>query len=797
MKLGLRKWAKNKNSVSINYGPLTFSLKMVESYQLMDSRKSATGDSKWQTNADQTKWPAYAIYPGSPWNYGLALTDRPLAEQVEVMKRPYPGGGFPFTPEATPIVLRAKAMVIPGWGIDQYGLCGLLPESPVEGTGEMQTIELIPMGAARLRISSFPVVGARKERPVWSKEKANQWFVDKGCLRGSNFSPSSAINQLEFWQAASFDPVTIDRELGYAEGIGFNTMRVFLHHLAWELDPSGFKQRMNTFLTIADKHHIHPMFVFFDDCWNDSYHSGPQPAPRVGIHNSGWVRDPGSLYFTEPLLRDTLECYVKDVLTAFGHDKRILLWDLYNEPGNSNNGNKSLNLLRQVFEWGREVNPDQPLSAGIWNAQLSELNKFQLDNDDVITYHNYDNEIGHAKAIDTLKQYGRPLICTEYMARTRGSRFANIMPLLKQNRVAAINWGFVSGKTNTIYAWDQPMPDGAEPKIWFHDIFRRDGTPFSEEEIQLIQSLTGAAPGWVEILSPEGSAILDASAAVESIARGFKWTEGPLYIADGDYLLFSDVPHNKVYKWKPGADTSVYLMPSGYTGHGVKEREPGSNGLLLDRKGALLLMQQGDRRVGRMDAPLGAPLPRFISLADRYQGKRLNSPNDAVLAADGGIYFTDPPYGLDRLLEDTARDLSFQGVYYIRPDGRLLLVTDELKYPNGIALSPDGKTLYVNTSDPLDKRWMKYRLGDDGLISNKSLFYQYTGPENGNPDGMKVNPAGFVFTAGPGGLWIFAPDGRPVARIHTKQAVSNCAFGKGGKELFITSTAEVLRVRLK
>jgi hypothetical protein len=310
-------------------------------------------------------------------------------------------------------------------------------------------------------------------------------------LRGSNFIPSTAINQLEMWQAATFDPKTIDRELGYAQSIGFNAMRVFLHHVAWQEDPSGFKNRMKEYLTIANKHHIGTIFVFFDDCWNDTYHAGKQPAPKTGIHNSGWLRDPGSLYHREPLLGDTLEKYVKDILTTFKHDKRILLWDLYNEPGNSDYGNKSMDLLQKAFTWAREINPDQPLSAGVWNKKLTELNSYQLANSDVITYHNYDKEPEHAKAIDSLKLYGRPLICTEYMARTRGSKFQNIMPLLKQNNIGAINWGFVSGKTNTIYAWDSPMPGGGEPKVWFHDIFRKDGTPFSVEEINVIKSLTG------------------------------------------------------------------------------------------------------------------------------------------------------------------------------------------------------------------------------------------------------------------------------------------------------------------
>jgi hypothetical protein len=327
-------------------------------------------------------------------------------------------------------------------------------------------------------------------RPIWSKEKANAWYATKGWLRGSDFIPSTAINQLEMWQQPTFDPTTIDKELGYAQSIGLNCMRVFLHHLAWQQDPAGFKQRVAQYLDIADKHHIVTLFVFFDDCWNESYHSGAQPAPRTGIHNSGWLRDPGKLYYDEPLLVDTLKQYVTDVLTTFRHDKRILLWDLYNEPGNSDYGNKSLVLLEKAFTWGHEVDPDQPLSAGVWSDQLTTLNAFQFSHSDVITYHNYSPPAEHQKAIDTLRQYGRPLICTEYMARLRWSLFFNVMPMLKQNNVAAINWGLVTGKTNTKYAWDTPMPNGAEPPVWFHDIFRPDGSAFDPTETAFIRSLT-------------------------------------------------------------------------------------------------------------------------------------------------------------------------------------------------------------------------------------------------------------------------------------------------------------------
>jgi hypothetical protein len=351
-------------------------------------------------------------------------------------------------------------------------------------------VSLIALGFA-CSTRSKPVDDVRPIRPVWTKEQANEWYKQWGWLRGSDFIPSTAINQLEMWQAETFDTVTIDRELGWAEDIGMNSMRVYLHHAAWEIDQAGFKERMNQYLAIADRHHISTLFTIFDDCWNPTYQTGKQPEPKTGIHNSGWIRDPGDILYTDSTVIQTLELYVKDVLTTFRADKRIVLWDLYNEPGNSNYGNKSMDLLQKVFQWGREVNPTQPLSVGVWNDDLKDLNQYQLENSDVITYHNYSKPENHKALIDTLRKYGKPLICTEYMARTRGSLFENIMPLLKQENVGAYNWGLVAGKTNTMYAWDAPMPDGQEPKIWFHDIFRKDGTPFSPGEIQLIKSLTG------------------------------------------------------------------------------------------------------------------------------------------------------------------------------------------------------------------------------------------------------------------------------------------------------------------
>ncbi|MDR1525050.1 MAG: cellulase family glycosylhydrolase [Tannerella sp.] len=334
-------------------------------------------------------------------------------------------------------------------------------------------------------ISDKPVV-----RDVWTVEQANEWYAQQGWLRGCNFIPSTAINQLEMWQAETFDPLTIDKELGWAESIGMNCMRVYLHHLAWEVDKDGFKKRMRTYLDVASGHSIRTIFVFMDDCWNPTYAAGRQPEPKPGVHNSGWVRDPGDLIHQDTTLVDVLEPYVKDVLTEFKDDSRIVLWDLYNEPGGSGYGDRSMPLLQKMFRWGRTVNPSQPLSAGVWNGDLTNLNRYQLENSDVITYHNYESKERHQFVVDSLRRYIRPLICTEYMARRNNSTFQDIMPLLKTENIGAINWGLVAGKTNTIFAWDMPLPDVTEPPLWFHDIFRKDGSVYSQEEVDVIKALT-------------------------------------------------------------------------------------------------------------------------------------------------------------------------------------------------------------------------------------------------------------------------------------------------------------------
>lgn len=325
----------------------------------------------------------------------------------------------------------------------------------------------------------------------WSVTKANEWYSKQGWLRGCNFQPSTAINQLEMFQPETFDTATLNRELGWAQDLGFNVMRVFLHHLLWTADKDGFKNRLNTYLNISSRHGIKTLFVFFDDCWNDTAWVGTQPTPKVGVHNSGWLRDPGTMVYRYQDTIQALEAYVKDVMTSFKNDNRILMWDLYNEPGNNQQFGKSLPLLKKVFEWARAVAPSQPVTAGVWNNdnRFKELNKFQFENSDVITYHNYSYVDNHIAAIDSLKKFKRPLICTEYMARRNGSLFQTIMPVLKKENIGAINWGFVSGKTNTIFAWDTPIRDGKEPPLWFHDIFRKDGSPFSKVEVDFIKNI--------------------------------------------------------------------------------------------------------------------------------------------------------------------------------------------------------------------------------------------------------------------------------------------------------------------
>jgi Cellulase (glycosyl hydrolase family 5) len=344
----------------------------------------------------------------------------------------------------------------------------------------------------------------------WSEQKAQAWYQQQPWLVGSNFIPADAINQLEMWQADSFDPAEIDKELGWAEGLGMNTMRVFLHDLLWKQDAAGFQKRLDSFLAIADRHHIRPIFVLFDSCWDPLPKLGPQHPPIPGVHNSGWVQSPGKAGLSDPAQLPRLEAYVKGVVGAFANDPRVLAWDLWNEPDNGNDSSWGqgevkgktalvLKLLPQVFAWARSVHPAQPLTSGIWQGdwssldQMSPMARLQITESDVISFHNYGWPEDFEQHVTWLEQFHRPLLCTEYMARPVGSTFDTVLPIAKERRVAAINWGFVVGKTQTNLPWDSwQRPYVVEqPPAWFHDIFRADGTPYRQREVEILRRLTG------------------------------------------------------------------------------------------------------------------------------------------------------------------------------------------------------------------------------------------------------------------------------------------------------------------
>ncbi len=351
---------------------------------------------------------------------------------------------------------------------------------------------------------------AQSHQPAqrWTEKAASDWYARQPWLVGSNYIPATAINELEMWQQETFDPERIDKELGWAESLGLNTMRVFLHDLPWQQDAQSFQKRIDTFLRIAAKHHIKPLFVLFDSCWDPNPKLGPQHAPRPGVHNSGWVQSPGAKALQDPGQQARLQAYVEGVLRAFAKDDRVLGWDLWNEPDNTNDGSYSelepkdkaklvLALLPKVFEWARNQHPMQPLTSGVWKGDWSSPNKLdamakiQLQMSDVISFHNYDNAEEFEKRILWLQQYHRPIICTEYMARGNGSTFQGSLPVAKKYNVAAINWGLVAGKTQTYLPWDSwahPYTD-RDPAVWFHEIFRTDGTPYRQEEADLIRKL--------------------------------------------------------------------------------------------------------------------------------------------------------------------------------------------------------------------------------------------------------------------------------------------------------------------
>ena len=342
----------------------------------------------------------------------------------------------------------------------------------------------------------------------WSEARANAWYAKQPWLVGANFIPSDAINELEMFQPATFDSKLIDKELGMGESIGMNTMRVFLQDQLWTSDPEAFKRTLDTFLSIAAKHHIRPLLVLFDSCWETNPHLGPQHPPIPGVHNSGWVQSPGKERLEDRSVEPQLKAYVQGVVGAFANDNRILGWDIWNEPDNGGGDVKEDvpakvarvdELLPKAFAWARAVHPAQPLTSGVWTGDWSDpahesaTTKIQLSNSDVISFHNYDWPETFEKRIRELEPLHRPILCTEYMARGNGSTFDTILPVAKMYHVAAINWGLVAGKTQTYLPWDSWQRPYVliQPTVWFHEVFRQDDTPYRQREVDLIRELTG------------------------------------------------------------------------------------------------------------------------------------------------------------------------------------------------------------------------------------------------------------------------------------------------------------------
>jgi hypothetical protein len=358
-----------------------------------------------------------------------------------------------------------------------------------------------------LTIAVAGAAAAQTSSERWPAQQANSWYEKQPWLVGANFIPSNAINELEMFQAATFDPAINDKELAMAESIGMNTVRVFLQDQLWQQDAKGFTQRVDTFLGIASKHHIKPLLVLFDSCWESDPHLGPQHPPIPGIHNSGWVQSPGKARLHDRSVQPQLQAYVVGIVGAFAHDERILGWDVWNEPDNRG-GDKIEDvaakvqrvneLLPQIFAWARSVHPVQPLTSGVWAgnwddpAKESETTKTQLRESDVITFHNYGWPEEFEARIKSLQKQGRPIICTEYMARGAGSTFDGSLPVAKKYRVGAINWGLVAGKTQTYFPWDswQRPYVLAQPTVWFHEVFKQDDTPYRQREVDLIRELT-------------------------------------------------------------------------------------------------------------------------------------------------------------------------------------------------------------------------------------------------------------------------------------------------------------------
>ena len=307
--------------------------------------------------------------------------------------------------------------------------------------------------------------------------------------------------------------------------------------------------------------------------------------------------------------------------------------------------------------------------------------------------------------------------------------------------------------------------------------------------------------GSIEKLDPSLSDIISDGAKIEVLGEGYTWSEGPVWVASENMLLFSDVPENKIYKWTEDKGVELYLTPSGFTGTNYPSTEPGSNGLTLDREGRLVLCQHGDRRVARLDASYDKPSAMFVTLADKYNGKKLNSPNDVAFRSNGDFFFTDPPYGLPgREVDSVYKEQPFNGVYKVSADGTVTLLVDSVSRPNGIAFSPDEKTLIVANSDPAKAAWYAFDISEKDSLTNARILFdatEQTKSSKGLPDGLKIDKKGNIFASGPGGIWIFNSSGKPMGKISLPEATANCALADDDKTLYITSDSYLLRIKLR
>jgi Cellulase (glycosyl hydrolase family 5) len=348
----------------------------------------------------------------------------------------------------------------------------------------------------------------------WSTERAHAWYSRQPWALGANFIPANAINQLEMWQAATFDPARIDLELGWAASLQMNTMRVFLHDLLWQQDAAGFLARIDTYLAIAERHGIRTLLVLFDSCWDPRPQLGAQRPPIPGVHNSGWVQGPGASALVDAGQHARLREYVQGVVGRFANDPRVWGWDVWNEPDNQGGGNGHYTpheaprkiehvaaLLPQVFGWVREMNPEQPLTSGLWgladwslgSTELNAVQRAQLEHSDIVSFHEYGWPERFAARIEQLRAYGRPLVCTEFMARSSGSTFDGDLPIAHREHVGMFCWGFVAGRSQTFFPWDSwAKPYVLQPPVvWFHDVLHEDGRPYREAEAALLRRLGG------------------------------------------------------------------------------------------------------------------------------------------------------------------------------------------------------------------------------------------------------------------------------------------------------------------